>query len=115
MLAAIALLLACQLAGEILHRLTGLALPGPVFGMLILLGWLSLRRRDRPELDRVAGWLIAQLSIMFLPAAVGIMEQGPLLSRYGLPIALATMVSTLLTLAVTALVFRAAAGRESGA
>ncbi|MNY83516.1 hypothetical protein D3C86_2263480 [compost metagenome] len=40
------------------------------------------------------------------------MEEGAILSRYGLGIVVAVVVSTLLTLAVTALVFRAVAGRE---
>ena len=38
MIGAIALLLFCQLAGEILHRLTGLPLPGSVIGMVLFTG-----------------------------------------------------------------------------
>ncbi|TYC90066.1 CidA/LrgA family protein [Novosphingobium sp. BW1] len=106
MLAAIFLLLACQLIGEALHRITGLALPGSVIGMVLLLGWLALVRRERPTLSAVSGWLTAHLSIMFVPAAVGLMQEGSALSRYGLGLALATGVSTVLTIVVTALVFR---------
>ncbi|MNS69772.1 holin-like protein [compost metagenome] len=47
-----------------------------------------------------------------MPAAVGLMEEGAILSRYGLGIVVAVVVSTLLTLVVTALVFRAVAGRD---
>lgn len=111
MIAAIALLLVCQLLGELIHLATRLPLPGPVIGMFLLLGWLALRRRERPTLDQVSNWLIAHLSIMFVPAAVGVMQEGPLLQRYGLAILLATLVSTVLTLAVTVLVFRAVARR----
>jgi putative effector of murein hydrolase LrgA (UPF0299 family) len=112
MIGAIALLLVCQLAGEAVHRLTGLPLPGSVIGMVLLLGWLGLVPRERLTLTQVTGWLTAHLSIMFVPAAVGLMEEGAILSRYGLGIVVAVVVSTLLTLAVTALVFRAVAGRE---
>lgn len=105
MLRAIFLLFACQLAGEIIHRLTGLPLPGAVIGMVLLIGWLALVPRERPMLDAVTGWLTAHLSIMFVPAAVGLMIEGHLLARYGLGLAVATVVSTLATLAITALVF----------
>ncbi|MCJ2184644.1 CidA/LrgA family protein [Novosphingobium sp. 1949] len=106
MLSAIFLLLACQLAGEVLHRLTGLALPGSVIGMVLLIGWLALVRRERPTLSAVSAWLTAHLSIMFVPAAVGLMNEGPALERYGLGLAVATAVSTLVTILVTAAVFR---------
>ena len=111
MIGAIALLLVCQLVGEAVHRLTGLPLPGAVIGMVLLLAWLAFVPRERLTLTQVTGWLTAHLSIMFVPAAVGVMEEGAILSRYGLGIVVAVVVSTLLTLAVTALVFRAVAGR----
>lgn len=111
MIGAIALLLVCQLAGEVIHRLTGLPLPGSVIGMVLLLAWLAFVPRERLTLTQVTGWLTAHLSIMFVPAAVGVMEEGAILSRYGLGIVVAVAVSTLLTLAVTALVFRAVAVR----
>ena len=112
MIGAIALLLVCQLVGEVIHRLTGLPLPGSVIGMVLLLAWLALVPRERLTLTQVTGWLTAHLSIMFVPAAVGVMQEGAILSRYGLGIIVAVVVSTLLTLAVTALVFRAVAGRD---
>ncbi|MFK0299775.1 CidA/LrgA family protein [Brevundimonas sp. NPDC090276] len=112
MIGAIALLFVCQLAGEVIHRLTGLPLPGSVIGMVLLLGWLAFVPRERLTLTQVTGWLTAHLSIMFVPAAVGVMQEGAILSRYGLGIVVAVVVSTLLTLVVTALVFRAVAGRE---
>lgn len=112
MIGAIALLLVCQLAGEVIHRLTCLPLPGSVIGMVLLLAWLALVPKERLTLTQVTGWLTAHLSIMFVPAAVGVMEEGAILSRYGVGIVVAVVVSTLLTLAVTALAFRAVAGRE---
>lgn len=106
MLRAILLLLSCQLAGEVIHRLTGLALPGAVIGMVLLACWLALVPRERPELVAVSGWLTAHLALMFVPAAVGLIDEGAVLSRYGLGLVAATVVSTALTLVVTAMVFR---------
>ena len=105
MIGAITLLLVCQLLGEAIHRLTGVPLPGAVIGMLLLIGWLALFRKERPTLDAVTGWLTAHLSVMFVPAAVGLINEGAVLSRYGVGIVLATCVSTILTMVVTVAVF----------
>ncbi|WP_337192494.1 CidA/LrgA family protein [Novosphingobium silvae] len=106
MLRAIFLLLACQLAGEGIHRLSGIALPGAVIGMVLLLCWLALFPRERPGLGAVTAWLTAHLAVMFVPAAVGLVDEGAVLSRYGVSLVIATTLSTVLTLVVTALVFR---------
>ncbi|MCT2401590.1 CidA/LrgA family protein [Novosphingobium mangrovi (ex Huang et al. 2023)] len=106
MLRAIFLLLACQLAGETIHRLAGLALPGAVIGMVFLVGWLALVPRERPTLTAVTGWLTAHLAVMFVPAAVGLVDEGKALSGDGVGLVVATICSTLLTMVVTALVFR---------
>ncbi len=106
MLDAIALLFVCQLLGDVIHRLTGLPLPGSVIGMILLLCWLALVRKERPTLVAVTTWLTAHLSILFVPAAVGLINEGHVLSGYGLGLVLATVVSTILTMVVTVLVFR---------
>lgn len=106
MLPAIFLLLACQLAGELIHRATGLALPGSVIGMVLLLCWLALVRREMPRLMAVTGWLTAHLAVMFVPAFVGMIDEGAVISRYGVALLSATAVSTLATIIVTGLVFR---------
>jgi len=110
MIAAIAQLFVCLLAGEAVHRLTGLPLPGSIIGLGLLLIWLALVRKERPTLTLVTGWLTAHLSIMLLPPAVGLIDQGPILSRHGLGILTAVAISTVLTLAVTAKVFVWVAG-----
>ena len=106
MIRAVALLLSCQLAGELLRIATGLPLPGAVTGMLLLIGWLALVPKQRPTLTAVTGWLTAHLAIMFVPAAVGLIDEAPLLPRYGLALVTATAISTLATMVVTVLVFR---------
>ena len=114
MVGAIALLFVCLLAGEGIHRLTGLPLPGSVIGLGLLLGWLALVRRERPSLTVVSGWLTAHLALMLVPAAVGLMDQGPVLSRHGVGILAATVISTVLTMVVTAWVFVWAVRRLEG-
>lgn len=111
MIAAVAQILLCQLCGEAAHRLLGVPIPGPVLGMLLLLGWLAATRRTTPALDRVAAFLTGNLALLFLPPAVGLIEQGAILRHHAVAIVAAIIVSTLMTAAVSAAVFRAVAAR----
>lgn len=108
---AIALLVVCQAAGELISRAFGWPFPGPVSGIFVLLAWLAVSRRPRPSLDAVANWLITRLPVMFVPVAVGLVDEAALLARHLPAIAAAATSSTLLTLIVTGLTFRFIAGR----
>jgi putative effector of murein hydrolase LrgA (UPF0299 family) len=61
--------------------------------------------------ERVADGLISHLALLFVPAAVGIVQHGRRLSEEGVAILVSLVISTLLTLVVTVLVFRWAAAR----
>ena len=104
-LTGLAWLLLCQSAGEVLTRLFGLPLPGPVVGMLLLL--VALRwPLVRTPVGAVADALLAHLSLLFVPVGVGVMTHLGLLSQYGLRMLVAIVVSTWIGLAVTAVVLR---------
>lgn len=73
MIVGLLLILACQLAGEAVVAVTGLPVPGPVVGMLLFLLVLALRRPapDAPE-SRAAEALLTHLSMLYVPAGVGV-------------------------------------------
>ena len=95
-----------QLAGEVIARTLGLPVPGPVVGMLLLFVALLVRGRVPKALQEASDGLLAHLSLLFVPAGVGVMLHVPLLSAQWRPIAVAVVVSTLATIVVTALVMR---------
>lgn len=106
MLAYITLLLACQLAGEALVRLIGLPVPGPVVGMIFLFIGLVVRGRVPADLEKVSGTLLRYLSLLFVPAGVGVIVYLKRLSEALLPVAGAVLVGTLITIAVTGVVMQ---------
>ena len=106
MLGALSVLLVCQLCGEVLVRALGLPVPGPVLGLVLLLAGLALKREVPAMLDEVAQTLLRHLSLLFVPAGVGVMLHLARLRTEWLPILVALVVSALLTLVVTAFVFR---------
>ena len=102
----LAWLLLCQSAGEAIARLAHLPLPGPVVGMLVLVVLLRWRAVQAP-VGAAADALLAHLSLLFVPVGVGVMTHLALLSQYGARMLAAIVLSTLVGLAVTALVLHA--------
>ncbi len=95
-------LLTCQLAGEVLVIATGLPLPGPVVGMAVLFAGLLLRGGIPKGLDQMADALLSHLSLLFVPAGVGVILHAQLIGAELLPIAGSVIISTMLTIVITA-------------
>ncbi|MDE2007637.1 MAG: CidA/LrgA family protein [Rhodospirillales bacterium] len=108
-------LLVFQLAGEVAARGFGLPIPGPVIGFVLLALLLGAWPAARREVAPAADGLLRHLSLLFVPAAVGVIQQWHLVRDQALPIGVALVVSTWAALAVTALVFRAVARRMARA
>jgi len=98
-------LLVFQCAGEALVRLAGLPIPGPVAGMALLFAALLLRKQAPEVLTVAAGGLGQHLSLLFVPAGVGVMMYVAQVTDEWLPILAALVVSTVLAIATTALTF----------
>ncbi len=114
MLPSLTILLVCQLAGEVIARLFKLPIPGPVVGMMLLFAGLVIRRGIPENLEKTGTTLLSHLSLLFIPAGVGVTVHLKLLADEWLPIVVALIVSTVVTLAVTGLVMQALArGKKS--
>jgi holin-like protein len=114
MIASLSLILLCQLAGEIIVRGLALPMPGPVIGMLLLLILLLLRDRfallargplQGNGVENGARGLLAHLSLLFVPAGVGVVQKLDLLAEHGLAIATILAISVVITLLVTVATF----------
>lgn len=105
MIEAVFILLLAQLAGEIAVRALALPLPGPVVGLVLLLVALVWRGRPPDGLEPAADGLLRHLSLLFVPAGVGVVQHIDLILAHGVALITALIVSTALTVAVTALVF----------
>ena len=110
-LAGVTWLLMFQCAGEALARLTGMPVPGPVLGMMLLFVALLVRPSFAAMLATAADGLARHLSLLFVPAGVGVMLHLHRVANEWLPIAVALVVSTVLALAATAWTFQRLARR----
>lgn len=117
MIASLSLILLCQLVGEVAVRALAVPVPGPVVGLMLLL--LLLLGRDRfPALargplrdDGVEGAsraMLANLSLLFVPAGVGVVQKLHQLAEHGVAILAILAVSVIITLLATVATFVAA-------
>ncbi|HEY0234770.1 MAG TPA: CidA/LrgA family protein [Afipia sp.] len=126
MIASLSIILLCQLAGEIFVRGLGLPVPGPVVGLVLLL--IVLLARDQlpvlargplrhGEVEGTAKGMLTHMSLLFVPAGVGVVQQLDLLAQHGLAIFIILALSAIITLAATVgaflLIGRVVAGRRS--
>jgi holin-like protein len=112
MIAGLTVILVCQLCGEAIVRGFGWPVPGPVLGMLFLFAALSLRDRfgapaEGGPVEATAKVLLANLSLLFVPAGAGVVQRLDVLKEHGTGLAIALVVSTVLTLLVTVVTFLA--------
>lgn len=113
MIGALTQLLVFQLIGEVIARGLDLPVPGPVIGMLLLFIALALRGGPGAELQSTSQGLLQHLSLLFVPAGTGIIVHMHRVADEWLPLLVSLLVSTAVTLLVTALVMQFFARRQS--
>jgi holin-like protein len=110
MIASLSLILLCQLAGEALVRGIGVPMPGPVIGLMFLLVLLLLRDRfavlargplQGDGVESTSRGLLANLSLLFVPAGVGVVQKLDLIVDHGVAFLGVLAISVLITLLVT--------------
>ncbi|WP_368643253.1 CidA/LrgA family protein [Castellaniella ginsengisoli] len=106
MLTSFITLLLFQVLGEAIAFALPVPIPGPVIGMILLLLWLIARQEQDSTLIRSATHFLRHLSLLFIPAAVGIMTQFDRLLAEWPAILIAVFVSTLASIILTAWLVR---------
>src|SRR6266403_2673101 len=112
MIASLSLILLCQLAGEVIVRGLGLPMPGPVVGLLFLLllaryRFVALARGPLQQdgVENASRGLLAHLSLLFVPAGVGVVQKLDLVAEHGIAVAVVLAISVVVTLLVTGATF----------
>lgn len=115
MLISLGVLLLCQLIGEASTRAFDAPVPGPVIGMVLMLVMMVLRERLAPvlpnevsdgTLEKTSTGLLSHLSLMFIPAGVGVVQRLDLVVQYGFSLFIALFLSTAIALLCGVAAFR---------
>ena len=113
-LVSIAVLFACQILGDVLHRTLGLPVPGPVLGIgLLLLGLCAAAGigKAAPKLP-AADALLSYLSLFFVPLGVDVVMHFGRLGHIWPGLLLTLLASSIVTLAVAGRVTQILLSRE---
>lgn len=102
----ITLLLLYQLIGEFTVRLLEWPIPGPVLGMVMLFLTLVLKGRALESVETASTALLSHLSLLFVPAGVGMMVHFGRIADEWLPITVVLLLSTVVTMAATAVIMQ---------
>lgn len=91
----------CLALGEIIVWATGIKLPSSIIGMLLLASFLKMKWVKLEWVEKISEFLLANLGFFFVPPGVAIMLYLDVIQKELLPIAMATVISTVLVLVVT--------------
>lgn len=106
------IILAISCLGEIIHQLLPLPIPASIYGIIILFVCLQSGRLKLDSVRETSTFLIEIMPILFLPAAVGLLEAWGVLKPNLLPIAVITVISTFVVMGAAGLVTQAVIRRE---
>lgn len=88
--------------GGVIVKALQLPLPGSIIGLLILLALLHMKIVPKQLIAEGAGFLLTILTLLFIPATVGVINYPELLSWYGVSLLIITIISTIFTIGLTA-------------
>ena len=93
-------ILAFSFAGEVLHVLLPLPIPAGIYGLILLFSALALHIVPLSSVKDTGSFLIQIMPLMFIPAAVGLLNSWGSFSSILLPAILIILCSTILVIAV---------------
>lgn len=110
-----AIILGVCLVGEGLKALLPLPIPASIYGLVLMLIALMCGLLKLEQVENAADFLIQIMSPMFIPAAVGLMDQFDRLRAILLPFVVINLVGLIITFAVTGRVTQFFLSKEKGA
>ncbi len=93
--------------GEILHALLPIPVPAGIYGIILLFAGLKIGLIPLDEVKDASKFLINIMPLMFIPAAVGLMDTWEIIAPSWLQFILVTVITTVVVMAVSGMVTQA--------
>lgn len=103
-----------SLVGEGISSVFQLPVPGSIIGLVLLFLALQFKLLRLRHISMVGNFLLANMTILFLPPAVGIMDKFQVIAAYLLPIILIVLGAIVLNVCVIAVVVQLIKTRFEG-
>ena len=97
----IGIIILFYLMGEAIVKVTGIIIPGSIIGLVLLWFALFFKVLNVRYIQKGASFLLAFLTLFFIPSTVAVINYPELLTVSGLLLILAVIVSTIFALVVT--------------
>ena len=97
----IVIIFGLTMVGEVLNELVPLPVPAGVYGLFLLLGLLCAKVVKLEDVSVTGNLLLDMMPLMFIPAAVGLIEKYAELTAILIPFVVISAVSTLIVMTVT--------------
>ncbi len=98
------IILIISFIGEVLNKFIPIPIPASIYGLVIMLICLTTGIIPLSRVKTTANYLIKIMPIMFIPAAVGLMEQWSTLKSLLIPVSIITLLTTIIVMVVSGIV-----------
>ena len=95
------LILIITFLGEVLKKMLPFPIPASIYGLLLLFGALEFHVISLDAVRDVGKFLIEIMPLMFIPAAVGLIDSWEALKPICIPVIVILVVSTVIVMAVS--------------
>ena len=106
------IILLISFAGEILHGLVPLPIPASIYGIVLLFAALELKLLPVSAVKEARAVLIEIMPVMFIPAAVGLIDSWSVVKTALVPYVVITVVTTFVVMVVSGKVVQGMTGGE---
>lgn len=108
------IILSISLMGEILHAILPLPIPASIYGIVLLFVLLVSGRLSLDQVKETGKFLVEIMPVMFIPAAVGLMESWDVIRPSWLTYILVTVISTILVMGISGVITQQIIRRKGG-
>lgn len=108
------IILLISLVGEMLHAIFPLPIPGSIYGIVILFTLLVSGKLSLDQVKETGKFLVEIMPVMFVPAAVGLMDSWGVIRPSLVSYLLVIVISTILVMGVSGRVTQMIIRRKKG-
>lgn len=105
-------IIAISLVGEILNKLIPFPIPSSIYGIIILFLCLELKIIKLSHVEEVSSFMIEIMPVMFVPAAVGLINSWGIISKSLFSYIAIIVVSTFIVMGVSGIVTQMVINRK---
>ncbi len=92
--------------GELIHYFFNIPIAGNIIGMLLIFLALFFKIIKLEDVKPASDFLVKYLVVFFIPYGVGLMVYANLIAAYWIPVSVAVILSTLLSLYATGAIYQ---------